>query len=57
MSVTVTFVGSGNAFGAGSRFQTCILVDAPGRHRPVHTPVAKVAVCSSYSRIPRVGLP
>lgn len=28
MSVTVTFVGSGDAFGAGGRFQTCILVDA-----------------------------
>lgn len=30
MSVTVTFVGSGDAFGAGGRFQTCIMVDAPG---------------------------
>jgi len=30
MSVTVTFVGSGDAFGSGGRFQTCILVDAPG---------------------------
>ncbi len=30
MTVTVTFVGSGDAFGAGGRFQTCILVDAPG---------------------------
>ncbi len=30
MSVTVTFIGSGDAFGAGGRFQTCILVDAPG---------------------------
>jgi len=29
MSVTVTFVGSGDAFGAGGRFQTCILVDTP----------------------------
>ena len=29
MSVTVTFVGCGDAFGAGGRFQTCILVDAP----------------------------
>jgi len=28
MSVTVTFVGSGDAFGAGGRFQTCILVDS-----------------------------
>jgi ribonuclease BN (tRNA processing enzyme) len=28
--VTVTFVGSGDAFGAGGRFQTCIMVDAPG---------------------------
>ncbi len=32
MSVTVTFVGSGDAFGVGGRFQTCLLVDAPG-HR------------------------
>ena len=30
MTVRVTFVGSGDAFGAGGRFQTCILVDAPG---------------------------
>lgn len=30
MSVKVTFVGSGDAFGTGGRFQTCILVDAPG---------------------------
>jgi len=30
MSVKVTFVGSGDAFGAGGRFQTCFLVDAPG---------------------------
>lgn len=30
MSVKVTFVGSGDAFGAGGRFQTCILVQAPG---------------------------
>jgi ribonuclease BN (tRNA processing enzyme) len=30
MSVKVTFVGSGDAFGAGGRFQTCIMVDAPG---------------------------
>lgn len=26
-AVTVTFLGSGNAFGSGGRFQTCILVD------------------------------
>lgn len=26
----VTFVGTGDAFGAGGRFQTCFLVDAPG---------------------------
>ena len=30
MTVKVTFVGSGDAFGAGGRFQTCILVNAPG---------------------------
>jgi ribonuclease BN (tRNA processing enzyme) len=30
MSVTVRFVGSGDSFGSGGRFQTCILVDAPG---------------------------
>lgn len=27
--VDVTFVGSGDAFGTGGRFQTCILLDAP----------------------------
>ena len=30
MTVSVTFVGSGDAFGSGGRFQTCIMVDAPG---------------------------
>ena len=29
MSVSVTFVGSGDSFGSGGRFNTCILVDAP----------------------------
>jgi ribonuclease BN (tRNA processing enzyme) len=29
MSVTVRFVGSGDSFGSGGRFQTCILVDGP----------------------------
>ena len=30
MSVKITFVGSGDAFGSGGRMNTCILVDAPG---------------------------
>ena len=30
MTVTVRFVGSGDSFGSGGRFQTCILVDGPG---------------------------
>ena len=30
MSVKVNFVGSGDAFGSGGRFNTCILVDGPG---------------------------
>jgi len=30
VAVSVRFVGSGDAFGSGGRFQTCILVDAPG---------------------------
>lgn len=30
MSVTVTFVGSGDSFGSGGRFNTCFLVDTPG---------------------------
>ena len=30
MSVSVTFVGSGDSFGSGGRFNTCILVEAPG---------------------------
>jgi ribonuclease BN (tRNA processing enzyme) len=29
MSVRVRFVGSGDAFGSGGRFQTCIVVDGP----------------------------
>jgi ribonuclease BN (tRNA processing enzyme) len=29
MSVTVRFVGSGDSFGSGGRFQTCIVVDGP----------------------------
>lgn len=31
MTVSVRFVGSGDSFGSGGRFQTCILIDAPGR--------------------------
>jgi ribonuclease BN (tRNA processing enzyme) len=30
MSVSVTFVGSGDSFGSGGRFNTCFLVNAPG---------------------------
>lgn len=30
MTVTVTFVGSGDAFGTGGRFNTCIMVDGGG---------------------------
>jgi ribonuclease BN (tRNA processing enzyme) len=30
MTSNVTFVGSGDAFGSGGRFNTCILVDVPG---------------------------
>ncbi len=30
MTVTVRFVGSGDSFGSGGRFQTCMLVDGPG---------------------------
>ncbi|HYB70954.1 MAG TPA: MBL fold metallo-hydrolase [Candidatus Bathyarchaeia archaeon] len=30
MAITVRFVGSGDAFGSGGRFQTCIVVDGPG---------------------------
>src|SRR5262249_57393407 len=30
MAVSVRFVGSGDAFGSGGRFKTCILVDGPG---------------------------
>jgi ribonuclease BN (tRNA processing enzyme) len=29
MSLTVRFVGSGDSFGSGGRFQTCIVVDGP----------------------------
>src|SRR5258708_2047137 len=29
MAVTVRFVGSGDSFGSGGRFQTCIMVDSP----------------------------
>jgi len=29
MAVTVRFIGSGDSFGSGGRFQTCILVDGP----------------------------
>ncbi|MGI9408595.1 MAG: MBL fold metallo-hydrolase, partial [Hyphomicrobiaceae bacterium] len=28
MTVTITFVGTGDAFGSGGRMNTCILVDA-----------------------------
>jgi hypothetical protein len=29
MTVSVRFVGSGDSFGSGGQFQTCILVDGP----------------------------
>src|SRR5436189_3609523 len=29
MAVSVRFVGSGDSFGSGGRFQTCIVVDGP----------------------------
>jgi ribonuclease BN (tRNA processing enzyme) len=29
-AITVRFVGSGDSFGSGGRFQTCIVVDGPG---------------------------
>ncbi len=29
-AATVTFIGSGDAFGSGGRLQTCIVVDGPG---------------------------
>jgi ribonuclease BN (tRNA processing enzyme) len=29
VAITVRFVGSGDSFGSGGRFQTCILVDGP----------------------------
>jgi len=29
MTVSVRFVGSGDSFGSGPRFQTCLLVDGP----------------------------
>jgi len=33
--VTVTFAGSGDAFGSGGRFQACIHIDHPGIGRPM----------------------
>ena len=33
MTATVRFVGSGDSFGSGGRFQTCIMVDAAGGTR------------------------
>jgi len=30
MTITLTFIGTGDAFGSGGRNNTCILVDAPG---------------------------
>ncbi|MBL6599431.1 MAG: MBL fold metallo-hydrolase, partial [Alphaproteobacteria bacterium] len=29
MSLRITFVGTGDAFGAGGRFNTCFLIDTP----------------------------
>ena len=31
-ALTVQFVGAGDAFGSGGRFQTCISLRAPGLH-------------------------
>ena len=50
MSHKVTFVGSGDAFGSGGRFQTCILVEGPTRR------VAIDFGASSLIALKRLGL-
>jgi len=51
MSVKLTFVGSGDAFGAGGRFQTCLLIDAPDLR------VALDFGASSLIALNRLGVP
>ena len=44
MSLTVRFVGSGDSFGSGGRFQTCIVVDGPGSRFADSAPSSLIAL-------------
>ena len=49
MSVKITFVGSGDAFGSGGRMNTCILVDAPGTRFAIDCGATGLVALNSYS--------
>lgn len=51
-AVTVTFAGSGDAFGSGGRYQACIYLQAPGSPGPVLVDCGT----TSLSALKRLGL-
>ena len=53
MAVTVTFAGSGDAFGSGARFQACIHLRGPG---PEPDPVLLDCGATSLTALRRCGL-
>ena len=52
--VQVRFVGSGDAFGSGGRFQACILLHAPGHNGDVllDCGASSLIALNSSARIP-----
>ena len=52
MTTTVRFLGSGDSFGSGGRFQTCILVESPAAAGPPESPPTRFLLdCGASSLI------
>ena len=51
MTTTVRFIGSGDSFGSGGRFQTCILVEAPSIGGGQPAPTRYLLDCGASSLI------
>ena len=51
MTTTVRFIGSGDSFGSGGRFQTCILVESPAAGGAAAPPTRFLLDCGASSLI------
>ena len=51
MTTTVRFIGSGDSFGSGGRFQTCILVESPAADAAQSSPTRFLLDCGASSLI------